>query len=108
MPKRNNLLLLQDILEAGNKILRYTKNYSFNNFKNDERTTDALIRNFEITGEALRRLTKDFTDQHPEISWRELVSYRNLLIHEYCGISLKTVWDIIETDFLILSNKLNH
>lgn len=101
MPKRNDLLLLQDILEAGNKILRYTKNYSFNNFKNDERTTDAVIRNFEIIGEASRNLTKDFTAQHPEISWRELVGYRNLLIHEYFGSSLKTVWDIIETDLPI-------
>jgi len=62
MPKRENQLLLEDIFEAGSKILRYTQNFSFDDFKNDERTVDAVIRNFEIIGEASRNLTNEFRE----------------------------------------------
>lgn len=98
MPKRNNNLLLQDINESGLKILRYTNEMSFKTFENDERTIDAVIRNFEIIGEASRNLTPAFLNQHHHIPWPEIISYRNLLIHEYFGISLKAVWDIIQND----------
>jgi uncharacterized protein with HEPN domain len=98
MSKRDNNLLLQDIFESSSKILRFTEKFSFEDFINDERTVDAVIRNFEIIGEASRNLSEEFTSRHLQISWRELISYRNLLIHEYFGVSLKIVWDIIQTD----------
>ncbi len=98
MPKRNNNLLLQDMNESGLKILRYTNAMSFETFQNDERTVDAVIRNFEIIGEASRNLTPLFLVSVSHIPWPEIISYRNLLIHEYFGISLKAVWDIVQND----------
>jgi uncharacterized protein with HEPN domain len=58
MPKRDNSLLVQDIYEAGDKIIRFTSGYSFNEYLNDERTTDAVIRNFEVIGEVSHLLLK--------------------------------------------------
>lgn len=91
MPKHNNNLLLQNINESGLKILRYTKTMSFETFQNDERTVDAVIRNFEIIGQASSNLTPEFLNQHHHIPWPEIISYRNLLIDEYFGISLKAI-----------------
>ncbi len=60
MIKRKTLLLLEDILDAANKIISYTYEISFNDFIEDDRTMDAVIRNFEIIGEAAGRIPKDF------------------------------------------------
>jgi uncharacterized protein with HEPN domain len=102
MPKRNDNFLIDDIHEAGSKILRYTANYTFPDFTADERTVDAVIRNFEIIGEAASRLSEQLQQLHPSVPWREIISYRNLLIHEYFGVSLKVVWNIIQDDLPLL------
>lgn len=67
MSKRDNLLLLEDMLEACKKISRYTEEYSFDLFVEDEKTVDAVVRNFEIIGEAANRVDEDFKARNPEI-----------------------------------------
>ena len=62
MSKREPLLLIEDIIDSGNKIIEYTNNLSYNDFTNDSKTIDAVIRNFEIIGEAANRLPEDFKD----------------------------------------------
>ena len=69
MSKREIQLLLEDILESSEKILFYTKGMSFNDFISDDKTIDAVIRNFEIIGEAANRVPEDFKSDHPEIEW---------------------------------------
>ena len=96
MSKRETKLLLQDILEAGQKILSYTTGMSFDDFLNDEKTIDAVVRNFEIIGEAAQRVADDFKSEHPEIDWRRMAGLRNRIIHEYFGIDYKTIWKIKE------------
>lgn len=59
---------------------------------------DAVIRNFEVIGEAAKRIPDDFRDSHPEIPWRALAGLRDVLIHQYEGVSLSKVWDAIELD----------
>jgi uncharacterized protein with HEPN domain len=98
MPKRDDRLLIQDIDDCGRKILLYVAGYSFEDFINDQRTVDAVIRNFEIIGEASRNLSAESIQNHTSIPWKELIAYRNLLIHEYFGVSLKVVWSIIQDD----------
>jgi len=98
MPKRDNSLLLNDIQESGLKIQRYVLNLSFEQFQNDELRIDAVIRNFEIIGEAARNLSPEFIAQNTTISWGEIIGYRNLLIHQYFGVSLQAVWNIIQDD----------
>jgi len=96
MSKRETQLLLEDILEAAQKILSYTSGMNFDDFLNDEKTMDAVVRNFEIIGEAAQRVPEDFKLQHPAIEWRRMAALRNRIIHEYFGIDYKTVWKIKE------------
>jgi uncharacterized protein with HEPN domain len=98
MSKRDELLLLKDIFDAANKIVKFTEGMNFQKFIEDDKTQDACIRNFEIMGEAARHLSEKTMLANPEIEWRKISNYRNLLIHEYFGVNIEIVWDIIETD----------
>ena len=79
---------------------------SFDDFIHDDKTIDAVVRNFEIIGEAANRIPEDFKSDHPEIEWRRMIGFRNRIIHEYFGIDYNTVWRIKEenlselTDFI--------
>lgn len=98
MSKRDNLLLVQDMLEAANKIQAYTRDYSFEDFIRDDKTIDAVVRNFEIIGEAATRIHPDFQIKTTQIPWQKLKGYRNRLIHEYFGVDYQIVWDVISDD----------
>jgi uncharacterized protein with HEPN domain len=97
MSKRPPNLLIEDIIESGNKILLYTQDLDFNNFISDGKTVDAVIRNFEIIGEAANRLPEDFKDNYPEIDWYRIRGFRNRIVHDYFGIDYDIVWVIKET-----------
>jgi len=62
----------------------------------DERTQDAVIRNFEVIGEPIKRIPEEYKQNHPTIPWRALAGFRDVLIHQYEGVSLPEVWQIIE------------
>ena len=96
MSNREIQLLLEDMLEAAEKILSYTSGMSFDDFTNDDKTIDAVVRNFEIIGEAANRVPDNFKSDHPEIEWRRMTGLRNRIIHEYFGINYATVWKIKE------------
>ena len=98
MSKREELLLLRDILDAGNKILKFSQGMNYQAFLEDDKTQDACIRNFEIIGEAAKYITEESRQKNPNISWRKMANYRNLLIHEYFGVNLEIVWDIIQNE----------
>lgn len=70
MSERELILLLEDIRDAAAKILSYTSGMSFEDFLNDDKTIDAVVRNFEIIGEAAKRVPENFKADHPEIEWR--------------------------------------
>lgn len=93
---RDDNLLLQDIIEAGRKILRFTKGYSYDDFMSDEKTRDAVTRNFEIIGEASGRISELTQQQYPKVEWRKMKAFRNLLIHQYFGVNYAVVWDVVE------------
>jgi uncharacterized protein with HEPN domain len=96
MSKREIKNLLEDILDAAQKILTYTGSMSFDDFMGDDKTIDAVVRNFEIIGEAASRIPADFKSDHPEIEWRRITAFRNRIIHEYFGIDYRQVWKIKE------------
>ncbi len=99
MSKRAPDLLLEDILESAKKIQKFTKGMSFDKFVHDERTIDAVIRNFEIIGEASNRLPDEFKTKNNNIDWIRIKGFRNRIVHDYFGIDHSIVWKIIQ-DFL--------
>jgi uncharacterized protein with HEPN domain len=108
MSKRNEQLLIADILQAINKIERYLANMSYETFLTDEKTIDAVVRNFEVIGEAANQIPKTFVEQHPEIPWRDLSDFRNVLIHAYFGVDLQMVWQIVELDLNTLKKQIQN
>ena len=98
MSKRESKLLLSDILESIGKIKRYTFGYSFEDFLNDSKTCDAVIRNFEIIGEAANRLSEEVRDKYTEVNWYRIKGFRNRIVHDYMGVDYNIVWSIIQND----------
>ena len=104
MSKRSTQFLLEDILEACQKILSYTSGMSFEEFTTNNLIIDAVARNFEIIGEATGRLPEDFRSAHPEIEWQFIIALRNRIIHEYFGINYEIIWNIREENIPVLIN----
>jgi len=103
MSEREIKNLLEDIYDAVMKIISYTKEMSYDDFMQDDKTIDAVVRNFEIIGEASNRIPDDFKTEHPEIEWRRIIGFRNRIIHEYFGIDYENLWRIKNENIPILS-----
>jgi uncharacterized protein with HEPN domain len=96
MSKRKPDILLQDIEESIKKIKIYTSGMSFESFQNDDKTIDAVIRNFEIIGEAANRIPDEVKDKFNEVNWHRIRGFRNRIVHDYMGVDLEIIWEIIE------------
>ena len=96
MSKREAKLLLLDISEACDKIFRFTENMSLEEFTSDDKTSDAVIRNLEVIGEATNHLPDSFISSHPEIGWSKAIAVRNRVIHDYFGVDYSILWNIIK------------
>jgi uncharacterized protein with HEPN domain len=106
MPKRDPELLVEDMLAAIRKIERYTSGMDKDLFRGDEKTVDAVVRNLEILGEATRQMPEDFTAQHPEVPWRQIAGLRNRIVHDYIGLDLEIIWEVIQHDLPQLLSRL--
>jgi uncharacterized protein with HEPN domain len=98
MSKREPFLLLTDICESLQKIKSYTLGLTYQEFIDDDKTIDAVIRNFEIIGEAANRLSEEVKERFPQINWHRIRGFRNRIVHDYMGIDYGIVWTIIEND----------
>lgn len=104
--KKDNSIYLKDIQNAINKVEEYTKNISFENLQNDNMRQDAIIRQFEIIGEAASRISDQFKVLNPDFPIKEAIRMRNFLIHGYDEVDIKVVWKTIKEDIPLLKNKL--
>lgn len=104
--KRNLTLYLKDILEAMESIEKFVEGMSFEEFKLDDKTASAVIRKFEIIGEAARNIPKSIRQKYPDIPWKEMVGFRDKLIHFYFGIKYEIVWNTIKIEIPKLKPKL--
>ena len=86
------LLHVRDAIDA---IVTYTA-AGPDQFASDRKTQDAVLRNLEIIGEAVKRLSTDVKDGHPDIPWRQIAGMRDKLIHDYFGVDLDLVWKVVE------------
>ena len=93
---RDYRLYVDDILEAVRRIQNYTRDMDYRRFSSDLKTQDAVIRNLEIIGEAARHLPPEKIRKAPGIEWTKISGLRNILTHEYFGINLPIIWDVVE------------
>jgi uncharacterized protein with HEPN domain len=107
MSPRPIQLLIEDIWESMEKIERYVCGLDQNAFLHDEKTIDSVVRNLEIIGEAANRLPGDFKTRHPEIAWHRIVGLRNRIVHNYFGIDLDIVWEILQRELPDLKEKIS-
>ena len=94
MPK-DSRVYLEDILASIGKIEQYTKGLTQTGFEKDQMVVDAVAKNLEIIGEAVKRLPADLKKANPEIEWKKVAGLRDILIHEYACVDLHIVWDVV-------------
>ena len=92
--ERSYRMYLDDILISINRISEYIENYTFIEFKRDYKTVDAVIRNFEIIGEASKNLPSELKEKYSDLPWEEMYLLRNKVSHEYFGIDYEIIWDV--------------
>ena len=93
---RDHRQQLDDIVDAIMTIREYVAGMDYDEFAADRKTRDAVIRNLEVIGEAARALPDEIKQRSQHIEWRKIIALRNLLIHEYFGVSVEIVWDVVE------------
>jgi len=91
---RTYRLFLEDMLLAMNRVAEYINGLSFIEFKHDYKTVDAVIRNFEVIGEASKNMPQAIKDKYPVVPWEEMYLMRNKISHEYFGIDYEILWDV--------------
>ena len=90
---RDFRLYLEDVIEA---IAKMHAGLSLQQFSEDERAVDAVVRNLEVIGEAVKKIPEDVRQKHTGIDWRKIAGLRDILIHEYFGIDVEIIWDIVQ------------
>ena len=93
---RDYQVYLEDILEAAAKIRGYTADVDLKTFLADGKTIDAVVRNLEIIGEAVKHLPEEVRSRRPETDWKKMAGLRDILIHAYFSIDLEIIWDIVK------------
>jgi uncharacterized protein with HEPN domain len=96
--KREFILYLEDMLQSMERIEEYLGDLDFRKFKMNYLVVDAIIRNFEIIGEASNNIPGDIQEKYPEIPWRKMYGLRNLIAHEYFGIDYEMIWEIAKNN----------
>ena len=89
---RDPYLRLEDILDACERLHAYLLGFDPESFEHDLKTQDAVIRVFEIIGEAVKSLPEEWTDTEPEIPWRQIAGFRDVLAHAYFAVNASVVW----------------
>jgi uncharacterized protein with HEPN domain len=107
MSKRDPQILVEDVLLAIEKIRRFTAGMDQQAFLSDEKTIDAVARNLEIIGEAVRQLPDDFKNANSTIPWSQIGGMRNRIVHEYFGLDLEIIWQVIEHDLPELEARIS-
>ena len=93
---------LRDMLENAEKALSFVEGMDYDEFEADDKAVYAVIRAFEIIGEAARQIPESIQIDNPDIPWREITGMRNKLTHEYFGVNTKVVWRTVHEDLPII------
>jgi uncharacterized protein with HEPN domain len=104
--KRNIRLYLQDLWESILAIEKYTKNLSEEEFISNNMIQDAVVRRLEIMGEAVKNIDDEYRNKYPLIPWKKIAGMRDIITHEYFGVKLDRIWDVIRKDLPGLREKI--
>mgnify|MGYP001583732459 CR=1 FL=1 len=99
-------LYLEDILESIEKIEKYTKEVNYAKFAKDTLISDAVIRNLEIIGEAVKKIPHEIRKKADKTEWKKIAGLRDILIHAYFGINKEIIWDIVTNKLPPLKNTI--
>ena len=102
---KGDKLYLVNILECIEQIESYTQG-GHEAFMQTRLIQDAVIRNFEIMGEATKRISTDLRQRYPDVRWQDVAGFRDVLIHDYLGVDLDEVWSIVQTDMPQLKRQI--
>ncbi len=103
---RDYKLYLDDICEAIVKIENYTAGLTFAKFQKNSLVVDGVVRNLEIIGEAAKKIPAVYKNRYLEIEWKKIAGLRDILAHEYFGVDLQVLWDIIKTKLPLLKQQV--
>ena len=99
---------LSDILESIEAIEIYLENISYEEFINDRKTYSATIRELEVIGEAVSKISDEIKAKYQDVLWQPIKNFRNKIVHEYFGIDYKMVWDIVKNELPILNSQISN
>ena len=104
---RDYRVYLEDMRQAGGKVQRYVEGLSFEAFALEEKTVDAVVRNLEILGEAAKQVPEAIRSAHPQVDWYRIAGLRDILLHQYFGVDLAIIWDVVQNKLPILVQQLD-
>jgi uncharacterized protein with HEPN domain len=86
---------LRDILDAIQARQDFTQGYNYESFVGDRKTRDAVVRNLEVIGEAVKKLSRSIKARYPQVEWKSIAGLRDVLIHDYFGVNYREIWAIV-------------
>ncbi len=107
MSERKDIDLVQDIRECISRIASYTQDIGYDEFESDLKTQDAVVRNLEVMGEAVKSLSKELKESYSDIPWKNIAGTRDKLIHDYFGLNIDIVWNIAKEELPDLILKID-
>ena len=106
MKSREFIDYLRDIIDAVEKIEKFTEGMDSERFYADDKTAYAVIRALEIIGEATKKVPQNIKESYPQVPWREMAGIRDKLIHDYFGVNLEVIWKTVQEDLPTLRPRI--
>ena len=103
-----DIIRLEHIIQAIERIKRYTLGKRFDDLVKDDMMYYAVVKNIEIIGEAANLLTNEFKSEHPDTQWKLITGMRNYIVHEYYQVDNTVIWDVIQDDLPQLENQVTN